>query len=239
MRKAWIIVVLVVTLGITLGGVGTVLAMDDPAPELAPPLEGQSPCWIVGKVTAVGDNSITVEGVKVTKVVEDGSVSFERIKGTFTVMVTDETKYRFEHQNRFENQDRFENQNRFGNQFGSANENRFENQHRFENQYWLPGDREPSLEGVLEGDRVLIAARELEGGSLLAKRVVVIPEGMRVICLRNALLAMDREREMMALAIPQKQIVIIAKLMKILPFSQLPFDQELLPFELPSLLEPE
>ena len=55
MSKAWIVVALVVTLGIILGGVGTALAMSDSAPELAPPLEGQSLCWIVGKVTAVGE----------------------------------------------------------------------------------------------------------------------------------------------------------------------------------------
>jgi len=139
--KAWIVVALMVTLGITLGGVGTALAMDDPSAELAPPLEGQSRCWIVGKVTAVGENSITVEGVKVTRVVEDGSVSFERIKGTFTVMVNDDTRYRFGNQNRFENLYRFENKSGFGNQNGFGNhywlwnQNRIENQNRFENQY--------------------------------------------------------------------------------------------------------
>jgi len=246
MRKVWIIVALVVTLGITLGGVGTALAIGDPAPAPAPPLEGQSLCWIVGEVTAGGENSITVEGVKVKKVVEDGSVSFERIEGTFTVMVNDETQYRFGNQTRFGNQNGFANQNQFGNQYGFANQNRFENQYGFANQnrfentkYRVPDDREPSLEGVLNGDRVAIAAQELENGSLLAKRVVVTPGDVRVIRLRNALLVMNREREMMALAIPQMRIVIIAKPLKIVPLSELPFEQELLPLELPSLLEPQ
>ena len=57
--------------------------------------------------------------------------------------------------------------------------------------------------------------------------------------LRRALLIMDPEQEIMALVIPQRQIVIIAKPIKIVPFRELPFGQELLPFELPSLLEPE
>ena len=173
------------------------------------------------------------------KVVEDGSVSFERIEGTFTVMVNDETQYRFGNQTRFGNQNGFANQNQFGNQYGFANQNRFENQYGFANQYWMSDDREPSLEGILEGDRVWIAAQELENGSLLAKRVVVTPGEVRVIRLRHALLVMNREREMMALAIPQMRIVIIAKPIKIVPFRELPFDQELLPLELPSLLEPQ
>lgn len=320
MRKAWIIVALVVTLGITLGGVGTALAIGDPAPAPAPPLEGQSLCWIVGEVTAGGENSITVEGVKVKKVVEDGSVSFERIEGTFTVMVNDETQYRFGNQTRFGNQNGFANQNRFENQYwmsedrepslagilegdrvwiaaqelenGSllakrvvvtpagvpphnlclirgtvinqpAEEGRIDVEGKIlrrptplptstaepteqvftvmvdENtKYRVPDDREPSLAGILNGDRVWIAAQELEG-NLLAKRVVVTPEGVRVIRLRHALLVMNREREMMALAIPQMRIVIIAKPIKIVPFRELPFDQELLPLELPSLLEPQ
>lgn len=104
--------------------------------------------------------------------------------------------------------------------------------------YRVPDDREPSLEGVLNGDRVSIVAQKLEG-SLLAKRVVVIPESLEIMRLRHALLIMNREREMMALVIPQRQIVIIAKPIKIVPFGELPLGQELLPFELPSLLEPE
>jgi len=89
-----------------------------------------------------------------------------------------------------------------------------------------------SLEDIHEGDRVSVVAEELEDGSLLAKRVVVIPEGVKVMRLRHALLIMDREREMMALAIPKMQFAILAKPIKIVPFSELPF-------ELPSLLEPE
>jgi len=242
--KAWIVVALVVTLGITLGGVGTALAMSDSAPELAPPLEGQSLCWIAGEVTAVGENSITVEGVKVKRVVEDGSASFERIKGTFTVMVNDDTQYCcqdkncFENQNRLECQNRFENksgfgdQNGFGNHYGFWNQNRFKNQNRFENQYLVSADGGLSLEDIHEGDRVSVVAEELEDGSLLAKRVVVMPEGVKVMRLRHALLIMDCEREMMALAIPKMQFAILAKPIKIVPFSELPF-------ELPSLLEPE
>ena len=238
MSKAWILVALVVTLGITLGGVGTALAMSDSAPELAPPLEGQSLCWIAGKVTAVGENSITIEGVKVNRVVEDGSASFERIKGTFTVTVNDDTRYRFGNQNRFENQYSLENksglgnQNGFGNHYGFWNQNRIEYQNRFENQYLVSADGGLSLEDIHEGDRVSVVAEELEDGSLLAKRVVVVPEGVKVLRLRHALLIMDREREMMALAIPKMQFAILAKPLKIVPFSELPF-------ELPSLLEPE
>jgi hypothetical protein len=236
--KAWIVVALVVTLGITLGGVGTALAMSDSAPELAPPLEGQSLCWIAGEVTAVGENSITVEGVKVKRVVEDGSASFERIKGTFTVTVNDDTQYCCQDKNCFENQNRLEYQNRFENKSGFGNQNSFGNhygswnQNRFENQYLVSADGGLSLEDIHEGDRVSVVAEELEDGSLLAKRVVVIPEGVKVMRLRHALLIMDREREMMALAIPRMQFAILAKPIKIVPFSELPF-------ELPSLLEPE
>ena len=244
MSKAWIVVALVVTLGITLGGVGTALAMSDSAPELAPPLEGQSLCWIAGEVTAVGENSITVDGVKVTRVVEDGSASFERIKGTFTVTVNDDTRYccqgencfqnqnRIEYQNRFENKSGFGNQNSSGNHYGFWNQNRIENQNRLENQYLVSADGGLSLEDIHEGDRVSVVAEELEDGSLFAKRVVVVPEGVKVLRLRHALLIMDREREMMALAIPRMQFAILAKPIKIVPFGELPF-------ELPSLLEPE
>jgi len=79
---------------------------------------------------------------------------------------------------------------------------------------------------------VSVVAEELEDGSLLAKWVVVMPEGVKVMRLRHALLIMDREREMMALAIPKMQFTILAKPIKIVPFSELPF-------ELPSLLEPD
>ena len=238
MSKAWIVVALVLTLGITLGGVGTALAMGDSAPELASSLEGQSLCRIAGEVTAVGENSITVEGVKVKRVVEDGSASFERTEGTFTVMVNDDTQYCcqdkncLENQNRLECQNRFENQYGLGKQYGLGLQNRLENQNRFENQYLVSADGGLSLEDIHEGDRVSVVAEELEDGSLLAKRVVVIPEGVKVMRLRHALLIMDREREMMALAIPKMQFAILAKPIKIVPFSELPF-------ELPSLLEPE
>ncbi len=178
MRKAWLIVALVVV-GIALGSVGVALAQDTSAPQLAPPLEGQNLCRIVGKVTGIGESSITVEGVKVKRVVEDGSFRVDRIKGTFTVMVTDETQYR------------------------------------------LPPEREPSLEGVYEGDRVVIVAEE--DGELIAQRVIVVPQGLRVKPVRHALLLWHPDKDAIAVAIPSQGIVIIAEPIKVLPFRGMPF----------------
>ena len=127
MSKAWIVVALVVTLGITLGGVGTALAMGDSAPELAPPIERQSMCWIVGEVTAVGENSITVT-------VNDDTQYCCQDKNCF------ENQNRLEYQNRSENKSGFGNQNGFGNHYGFWSQNRIENQNRFENQYLVSAD---------------------------------------------------------------------------------------------------
>ena len=207
MGKAWIIVALVATLGLVVGGAGVAIAEEpneEPinAPRLLQPVEPEvlphNLCLIRGTVInqPAEEGLIVVEGKILRRPTPLSTPDLEPIEQVFTVMVDENTKYR------------------------------------------VPDDREPSLEGVLNGDRVAIAAQELEG-SLLAKRVVVTPGEVRVIRLRHALLVMNREREMMALAIPQMRIVIIAKPIKIVPFRELPFDQELLPLELPSLLEPQ
>ncbi|MBE9501554.1 MAG: hypothetical protein KAX23_03955 [Dehalococcoidia bacterium] len=208
MRKAWIIVALVVTLGLVVGGAGVAIAEEpneEPinAPRLLQPVEPEvlphNLCLIRGTVInqPVEEGLIVVEGKMLRRPTPANASDLSPTGRVFTVMVDENTKYR------------------------------------------VPDDREPSLAGILEGDRVWIAAQELEDGSLLAKRVVVAPGEVRVIRLRHALLVMNREREMMALAIPQMRIVIIAKPIKIVPFRELPFDQELLPLELPSLLEPQ
>lgn len=200
MRKAWIVVALVVTLGLVFGGAGVALAAKPtPSPTKAPELLPHNLCLILGKVInqPAEEGFIVVEGKMLKRPMLSAILTPKPTGQAFTVMVDENTKYR------------------------------------------VPKDREPSIEGILEGDRVGIAAKELEDGSLLAKRVVVIPESLQIRPLRHALLIMDRERQIMALVVPQLRIVIIAEPIKIAPFAALPFDLELLPLELPSLLEPQ
>lgn len=188
MRKAWMVVALVVALGLVLGSVGSVVAAEPPVPRL---VKHQNLCLVLGKVTAVGENSITVEGVKVKRAVVDDTPRRERSEGIFTVTVTDETKFQ------------------------------------------VPLDRESGA--VLEEDRVAIVAEE--DGGLIARRVIVAPQHLKIRRLRNALLITDPEGHAGALVVPQKHIVIVARELKVLPFRAFQL-KEVLPLLLPPLMGP-
>lgn len=188
MRKAWMIVALVVALGLVLGSVGSVVAAKTPAPRL---VKHQNLCLVFGKVTALDADSFTVEGVKVKRTVVDDTRRREKSEGIFTVTVTDETKFR------------------------------------------VPMDRESGA--VLEGDRVAIVAEE--DGGLVARRVIVVPQDLKIRRPRHALLITDPEAHARALVVPGEHIVIVARELKVLLFRALHL-KEALPFLLPPLMGP-